>query len=86
MSGPYLKSENTCQVFVADVANERAVKTLTISRRKLWRYSREVIEEVIAASLIISAELWKELERMRANDSGSAWICIGINHERSDVL
>ena len=75
----YLKSANTCQVFVAQIARERTIKGLAISRRKRWRYSREIIEEVVAAALIISAELWKEKGCMRADDTRGAWIRIGID-------
>ena len=46
------------QVFVTQIARERTVEGLAISRRQSRGYRREVIEEVVAAALIISAELW----------------------------
>src|SRR5436309_1057143 len=57
----------------------REATILAISRRKLWRYSREVIEPIITTSLIVSAGLWTELGRMRADDTGRTGICIAIN-------
>ena len=75
----YLKSANTRQVFVTQIARERTVEGLAIRRRKRWRYSREVIEVVVAAALIISAELWKENGCIRADDTRGAWIRIGID-------
>src|SRR5437867_11561579 len=56
----------------------REATILAISRRKLWRYSREVIEPIITTSLIVSAGLWTELGRMRADDTGRTGICIAI--------
>ena len=74
----YLKSANRDQVFVTEIARERTVEGLAIRRRKRWSYSRVVIKEVVAAALIISAELWKEKGCIWADDRG-AWICIGID-------
>jgi hypothetical protein len=42
---------------------------LSICRSKRRRDSREVIEEIIAATLVIRAELWKEKRRIRADDA-----------------
>src|SRR4029077_4584907 len=67
------------QVFVTQIARERAVISLAISRRKRGRYSREVIDEVVATSLIITAELWNVLGCIWPDDTGRTWICIGIN-------
>src|SRR6476646_5311672 len=67
------------QVFVADVANERPVVRLAIGWRKCRRESREVIQEVVAAPFIISAELWDVLEGIGPNDTGRTWICIWID-------
>ena len=55
----YLKSANTVRYLSHTIARERTVEGLAISRSKRWRYSREIIEEVVAAALIIGAELWK---------------------------
>src|SRR5262249_16793139 len=65
------------QVFVTQVACEGTVECLAVSRRKCRRYSRKIIQEVIATALVISAGLWTELSCMRADDTGGAWICIG---------
>src|SRR5207244_10148482 len=73
------------QVFVTQIAREGTVECLAVSRRKCWRYSRKVIQEVIATALVISAGLWTELAGMGADDTGSAWICIGINGKRAFI-
>src|SRR5256885_654137 len=77
-----LKVAKHRQVFVTHIAHERAIKGLAIRRRKRWRESCEIKEEVVAAALIISAELWKVLECIGPDDTGSAWIRIGINRTR----
>src|SRR6266446_5748707 len=73
------------QVSVTQIAREGTVECLAVSRRKCWRYSRKVIQEVIATALVISAGLWTELSGMRADDTGGAWICIGINGKRAFI-
>ena len=55
----YLKSRKHRQVFVAQIARERTVEGLAIRWRKRWRQSRKVKEEVVAAALVLSANLWK---------------------------
>src|SRR4029434_4076579 len=67
------------QVFVTQIASEGPVEGLVIRWRKRWRESREVVKPVVAPALIIGAELWKEKRCIRADDTRSAWICIGIN-------
>src|SRR5262249_10760108 len=64
------------QVFVTQIPREGTVECLAISRRKCRRYSRKVIQEVIATALVISAELWNVLGCVRPDDTGGAWICI----------
>ena len=53
-----LKSPNSCQVFVTQIARKGTIEGLAISRRKSWRYIREVIDPVIAASFVVRADLW----------------------------
>src|SRR5947199_9880930 len=73
------------EVFVTHIAREGAVISLAISRRKRRGESREVIEEVIATAFVISAELRNVLNRMWADDTGSAWICVRINGQVASV-
>src|SRR4029077_9524034 len=73
------------QVFVTQIAGEGTVECLAVSRRKCRRYSRKVIKEVIATALVISAGLWTELSCMGADDTGGAWICIGIYGKRAFI-
>src|SRR5439155_736701 len=62
------------QVFVTQIARERTIDGLAISRRKSWRYIREVIEPVIATSFVVGAELWKVDQCMRTDETRCAWI------------
>jgi hypothetical protein len=55
---------------------------LAIRRSKIWRYSREVKEEVITTALIFGAELWNENGCVRTDDTRGAWIGIGIEKTR----
>src|SRR5439155_26130376 len=77
-----LKIRKHCQVFVTQITRERTVKGLAISRSKIRGYTREVIEKVIAAALIMSAELWNENGCVRTDDTRGAWIGIGIDEAR----
>src|SRR5262249_4729362 len=70
------------QVFVTQVAPEGTVECLAVSRRKVRCYSCEVVEEIIATAFVISAGLWTKLFCMRSDDTGGAWVCIGINGKR----
>src|SRR4030095_16846335 len=69
------------QVLVTQIASEGTVKCLTVRWRKRRRESAKVIKEVVAAAFVISAELWNVLGRIGADDTGRAWICIGVNHK-----
>src|SRR5437762_4623152 len=71
------------QVFVTQIAREGTVECLAVSRSKVRCYSCEVVEEVIATALVIGAGLWTELACVGADDTGGAWICIGINGKRA---
>src|SRR5205823_735168 len=65
-----------CQVLVTKIARERTVEALTISRSKRGRYRSKIIEEVVPAAFITSAELRNVLECIGANDAGRAGIRI----------
>src|SRR6266496_1589451 len=71
------------QVFVTQVAGERAVVHLAVTRRQRRRESGEVKEEVVAAALIVSAKLIERYSRIV--DTGSAWIRIWVNRKRALV-
>src|SRR5262249_15527989 len=74
------------QVFVTYIASERAVVHLPISRRQRRREGREVKEKVVATALVLGAELWKgRLDRIGANDTWGAGICIRISYKRVNI-
>src|SRR6266540_5993514 len=67
------------QIFVTQIAREGTVEGLAISRRKRGRYSREVIEEVVATPLILNrAGLWHPCNEIY---TGGPRICIGSDYK-----
>src|SRR5436190_4140643 len=58
---------------------DAAVESLAISRRKRWRESPEIQEEVVATSPILNrAGLWQPSNWIY---TGGPWICIGRDHK-----
>src|SRR5438067_2446065 len=71
------------QVFVADIACKGTIVHLPVSRRQVRRESRKVKEEVIAAALILSAELVKSLYGIV--DTGRTGIRVRIHRIRTFI-
>ena len=71
------------QVFVADIACKGTIVHLPVSRRQVRRESRKVKEEVIAAALVLSAELVKSLYGIV--DTGRTGIRVRIHRIRTFI-